>query len=207
MKAYLPVWAFAWKEVSTETLPYSCPNPLLFLLFSRRFPAPSLLLGLLRLRQIEQLLFRVNLELGIDMPRVRRPGQHVLCALLRQPRLFRRHRPWFWRVRRQRGRRIPGLNPKTPLPTQTPLLTPPLIRKDQPAGWSFLSCMHIFFCAFSSATNSQRRAQFRYVGQPRGQAWRAGDAHAHRPCGCRRNSRSPTPARAAPRANKFDPDA
>ena len=59
--------AFAWKEVSTETLHDSCPDPLLFLLFSRRFPAPSLLLGLLRLHQIEQLLFRVDLKLGIDV--------------------------------------------------------------------------------------------------------------------------------------------
>ena len=58
--------AFAWKEVSTETLPDSCPDPLLFLLFSRRFPAPSLLLGSLRFHQIEQLLFRVDLKLGIE---------------------------------------------------------------------------------------------------------------------------------------------
>ena len=66
MKACLPVRAFAWKEVSTEILPDSCPDPLLFLLFSRRFPALSLLLGLLRLHQIEQLLFRVDLKLGIE---------------------------------------------------------------------------------------------------------------------------------------------
>ena len=139
MKACLLVRAFAWKEVSTETLPDSCPDPLLFLLFSRRFPALSLLLGLLRLHQIEQLLFRVDLELGIDMPRMRRPGQHVLRALLRQPGLFRRPYPWLRRVRGQRGRRIPGLNPKTSLPTQTSLLTPsPFKRKDQPTGWSFL---------------------------------------------------------------------
>ena len=66
MKACLPVRAFAWKEVSTETLPDSCPDPLLFLLFSRRFPALSLLLGLLRFHKIEQLLFRVDLKLGIE---------------------------------------------------------------------------------------------------------------------------------------------
>ena len=66
MKACLPVRAFAWKEVSTETLPDSCPDPLLFLLFSRRFPALSLLFGLLRPHQIEQLLFRVDLKLGIE---------------------------------------------------------------------------------------------------------------------------------------------
>ena len=137
MKACLPMRAFAWKEVITETLPDSCPDPLLFLLFSRRFPALSLLLGLLRLHQIEQLLFRVDLELAIDMPRVRRPGQHLLRALLRQPWLFRRHCPWFRRVRRQRGRRIPGLNPKTSLPTQTPLLTPPLSRKRPTRGLVF----------------------------------------------------------------------
>ena len=83
MKACLPVRAFAWKEVSTETFSDSCPDPLLFLLLSRRFPALSLLLGLLRLHRIEQLLFRVDLELGIDMPRMRRPGQHVLHVSLR----------------------------------------------------------------------------------------------------------------------------
>lgn len=70
--------AFEWKEVSTETLPDSCPDPLLFLLFSRRFPAASLLFGLLRFHQIEQLLFRVDLKPGIEMPRIHRPGQHVL---------------------------------------------------------------------------------------------------------------------------------
>lgn len=66
MKACLLVRAFAWKEVSTETLPGSCPDPLLFLLLSRRFPALSLLLGLLRFHKIEQLLFRVDLKLGIE---------------------------------------------------------------------------------------------------------------------------------------------
>lgn len=169
MKACLPVRAFAWKEVSTETLPDSCPDPLLFLLFSRRFPAPSLLLGLLRFHKIEQLLFRVDLKPGIEMPRMRRPGQHVLRASLRQPGLFRRHRPWFRRVRRQRGRRIPGLNPKTSLPTQTPLLTPPIQEKTNPrVGLFFIACKCAF--AFSSATNSQRRARFRCAGQPRGRA-------------------------------------
>ena len=171
MKACLPARAFAWKEVSTETLPDSCPDPLLFLLFSRRFPAPSLLLGPLRFRQVERLLFRVDLKLGIEMPRMRRPGQHVLRALLRQPGLFRRPCPWLRRVRGQRGRRIPGLNPKTSLPTQTSLLTPPLLReKTNPRVGLFSFLQTHGFCAFSSATNSQRRAQFRYAGQPRGRA-------------------------------------
>lgn len=49
----------------------------------QNIPAPSLLLGLLRLHRIEQLLFRVDLELGIDMPHMRRPGQHVLHVSLR----------------------------------------------------------------------------------------------------------------------------
>ena len=113
MKACLPVRAFAWKEVSTETLPDSCPDPLLFLLFSRRFPALSLLLGPLRFHQIEQLLFRVDLKLGIETPRMRRPGQHVLRALLRQPGLFRRPCPWLRRVRGQRHQRVSGTNPET----------------------------------------------------------------------------------------------
>lgn len=206
MKACLPVRAFAWKEVSTETLPDSCPDPLLFLLFSRRFPAPSLLLGLLRLHQIEQLLFRVDLKLGIEMPRMRRPGQHVLRALLRQPGLFRRPCPWLQRVRGQRHQRVSGLNPETSL-SAMPLFQP-LPYKKRPTLRLVFSSLHANGpCAFSSATNSQRRARFRCAGQPRGQAWRAGDAHAHRPCGCRRNSRSPTPGRAAPRASKFVPDA
>lgn len=123
MKACLLVRAFAWKEVSTETLPDSCPDPLLFLLFSRRFPALSLLLGLLRLHQIEQLLFRVDLKLGIEMPRMRRPGQHVLRALLRQPGLFRRPCPWLRRVRGQRHQRVSGLNPETSL-SAIPLFQP-----------------------------------------------------------------------------------
>ena len=141
MKACLPVRAFAWKEVSTETLPDSRPGPLLFLLFSRRLPALSLLLGLLRFHQIEQLLFRVDLKLGIEMSRMCRPGQHVLRALLRQPGLFRRPCPWLRRVRGQRHQRVSGLNPKTSLPTQTPLLTPPIQEKTNPqVGLLFIAC-------------------------------------------------------------------
>ena len=168
MKACLPVRAFAWKEVSTETLPDSCPDPLLFLLFSRRFPALSLLLGLLRLHQIEQLLFRVDLKLGIDMPRMRRPGQHVLRALLRQPGLFRRPCPWLRRVRGQRHQRVSGPNPETSL-SAIPLFTPPIQEKTT-LRLVFSSLHANGPCAFSSATNSQRRARFRYAGQPRGRA-------------------------------------
>ena len=141
MKACLLVRAFAWKEVSTETLPGSCPDPLLFLLLSRRFPALSLLLGLLRFHKIEQLLFRVDLKLGIDMPHMRRPGQHVLHVSLRQPGLFRRPCPWLRRVRGQRHQRVSGLNPETSL-SAIPLFTPHT-RKDQPSGWSFLHCMQM----------------------------------------------------------------
>lgn len=142
MKACLPVRAFAWKEVSTETLPDSCPDPLLFLLFSRRFPAPSLLLGLLRFHQIEQLLFRVDLKLGIEMPRMRRPGQHVLHVSLRQPGLFRRPYPWLRRVRGQRHQRVSGPNPETSL-SAIPSFNPSHTRKDQPSGWPFLHCMQM----------------------------------------------------------------
>ena len=39
----------------------------------QNIPAPSLLLGLLRLHRIEQLLLRVGLKPGIEMPRIRRP--------------------------------------------------------------------------------------------------------------------------------------
>lgn len=81
----------------------------------QNIPALSLLLGPLRFRQIEQLLFRVDLELGIDMPRMHRPGQHVLRALLRQPGLFRRPCPWLRRVRGQRHQRVSGLKPETSL--------------------------------------------------------------------------------------------
>lgn len=169
MKACLPVRAFAWKEVSTETLPDSCPDPLLFLLFSRRFPAPSLLLGPLRFRQIEQLLFRVDLKLGIEMPRMRRPGQHVLRALLRQPGLFRRPCPWLRRVRGQRHQRVSGLNPETSL-SAIPSFNPSHTRKDQPPRLVFSSLHANGPCAFSSATNSQRHARFRCAGQPRGRA-------------------------------------
>lgn len=141
MKACLPVRAFAWKEVSTETLPDSCPDPLLFLLFSRRFPAPSLLLGPLRLHQIEQLLFRVDLKLGIEMPRMRRPGQHVLRALLRQPGLFRRPCPWLRRVRGQRHQRVSGLNPETSLSAILLFQPPPIQEKTNPqVGLFFIAC-------------------------------------------------------------------
>ena len=169
MKACLPVRAFAWKEVSTETLPDSCPDPLLFLLFSRRFPALSLLLDLFRFHQVERLLFRVDLKLGIDMPRVRRPGQHVLRALLRQPGLFRRPCPWLRRVCGQRHQRVSGLNPETSL-SAIPLFQH-LPYKKRPTLRLVFSSLHANRpCTFSSATNSQRRARFRCAGQPRGRA-------------------------------------
>lgn len=172
----------------------------------QNIPAPSLLLGLLRLHQIEQLLFRVDLKLGIEMPRILRPGQRVLRALLRQPGLFRRPCPWLRRVRGQRHQRVSGANPETSLSAIS--LFQPLPYKKRPTLRLVFSSLHANGpCAFSSATNSQRRARFRCAGQPRGQAWRAGGAHAHRPCDCRRNNRSPTPGRAAPRASKFVPDA
>ena len=140
MKACLHVRAFAWKEVSTETLPDSCPDPLLFLLFSRRFPALSLLLGLLRFHQIEQLLFRVDLKPGIEMPRMRRPGQHVLRALLRQPGLFRRPCPWLRRTWATSSTNF-WAKPRNFAFCDTPLLTPPIQEKTSPrVGLFFIAC-------------------------------------------------------------------
>ena len=169
MKACLPVRAFAWKEVSTETLPDSCPDPLLFLLFSRRFPALSLLLGLLRLHQIEQLLFRVDLKLGIDMPRMRRPGQHVLRALLRQPGLLRRRYRLSSACTRATSSTSIGAKPRNFAFCDAPLSTPPIQEKTT-LRLVFSSLHANGPCAFSSATNSQRRARFRCAGRPRGRA-------------------------------------
>ena len=143
MKACLPVRAFAWKEVSTETLPDSCPDPLLFLLLSRRFPALSLLLGLLRLHQIEQLLFRVDLKPGIEN------AAHASTRAARTACLA------------TTTRALPSASPLVPACTQAtwstntwakpenvasdanPSFNPSHTRKDQPSGWSFLYCMQM----------------------------------------------------------------
>ena len=169
MKACLPVRAFAWKEVSTETLPDSCPDPLLFLLLSRRFPALSLLLGLLRLHKIEQLLFRVDLKLGIENAAHASTRAARTACLTTTTRLFRRPCPWLRRVRGQRHQRVSGLNPETSL-SAMPLFQH-LPYKKRPTLRLIFSSLHANGpCAFSSATNSQRRARFRCAGQPRGRA-------------------------------------
>ena len=139
MNACLPVRAFAWKEVSTETLPDSCPGPLLFLLFSRRFPALSLLLGLLRPHKIEQLLFRVDLKLGIEN------AAHASTRTARAACLT------------TITQALPSALPLAPACAQATWSTntwakpenvasdanlsfnpSPFKRKDQPTGWSFL---------------------------------------------------------------------
>ncbi len=163
--------AFAWKEVSTETLPDSCPDPLLFLLFSRRFPALSLLLGLLRFHKIEQLLFRVDLKLGIEnaahastraartacLTTTDNPDSSVGLALGSGVYAGNVINEYRGQTQKLRFLRYPSFNPSH-------------TRKDQPSGWSFLSVHANGSCAFSSATNSQRRARFRCAGQPRGRA-------------------------------------
>ena len=172
----------------------------------QNIPAPSLLLGPLRFHQIEQLLFRMDLKLGIEN------AAHASTRAARTTCLA------------TTTRALPSALPLAPACTWATSSTSiggkprnfafcdapfqPLPYKKRPTLRLVFSSLHANGpCVFSSATNSQRRARFRCAGQPRGQAWRAGDAHERRPCGCRRNSRSPTPGRAAPRASKFDPDA
>ena len=168
MKACLPVRAFAWKEVSTETLPDSCPDPLLFLLFSRRFPAPSLLLGLLRLHQIEQLLFRVNLKPGIEMPRASTRTART-ARLATTTRALPSALPLAPACTWATSSTSIGAKPRNFAFCDTPLSTPPY--KKRPILRLVFSSLHANRpCAFSSATNSQRRARFRSAGQPRGQA-------------------------------------
>lgn len=168
MKACLPVRAFAWKEVSTETLPDSCPDPLLFLLFSRRFPALSLLLGSASLPQNRAAL------VSSESQAWNRNAAHTLtraartACLATTTRLFRRPCPWLRRVRGQRHQRVSG-KPRNFAFCDAPLLTLPY--KKRPTLRLVFSSLHANGpCAFSSATNSQRRARFRYAEQPRGRA-------------------------------------
>ena len=141
MRACLPVQAFAWKEVSTETLPDSCPDPLLFLLFSRRFPALSLLLGLLRLHQIEQLLFRVDLKLGTEN------AAHVSTRTARTACLTTTTRalplalPLAPACTRATSSTSIGAKPRNFAFCDTPLLTPPIQEKTNPrVGLFFIAC-------------------------------------------------------------------
>ncbi len=142
MKACLPVRAFAWKEVSTETLPDSCPDPLLFLLFSRRFPAPSLLLGPLRFHQIEQLLFRVDLKLGIENAAHASTRAARTACLATTTRALPSALPLAPAcTRATSSTSIGGGKPRNFAFCDTPLLTPPIQEKTNPqVGLFFIAC-------------------------------------------------------------------
>lgn len=169
MKACLPVRAFAWKEVSTETLPDSCPDPLLFLLFSRRFPAASLLLGLLRFHKIEQLLFRVDLKLGIENAAHASTRAARAACLATTTRALPSALPLAPACTRATSSTSIGAKPRNFAFCDTPLY--PLPYKKRPTLRLVFSSLHANGpCAFSSATNSQRHARFRCAGQPRGRA-------------------------------------
>lgn len=141
MKACLLVRAFAWKEVSTETLPDSCPDPLLFLLFSRRFPALSLLLGLLRLHQIEQLLFRVDLKLEIEnAAHVSTKTARTAC-LATTTRALPSALPMAPACTRPTSSTSFRAKPRNFAFCDTPLLTPPIQEKTNPqVGLFFIAC-------------------------------------------------------------------
>ena len=140
MKACLLVRAFAWKEVSTETLPDSCPDPLLFLLFSRRFPALSLLLGLLRFHKIEQLLFRVDLKLGIENAAHASTRAARAACLATTTRALPSALPLAPACTRPTSSTSIGANPETSL-SAIPLFNPPIQEKTNPqVGLFFIAC-------------------------------------------------------------------
>lgn len=141
MKACLPVRAFAWKEVSTETLPDSCPGPLLFLLFSRRFPALSLLLGLLRFHKIEQLLFRVDLKLGIENAAHASTRAARTACLTTTTRALPSALPLAPACTRATSSTSFWVKPRNFAFCDTPLLTPPIQEKTNPrVGLFFIAC-------------------------------------------------------------------
>ena len=141
MKACLPVRAFAWKEVSTETLPDSCPDPLLFLLFSRRFPALSLLLGLLRFHKIEQLLFRVDLKLGIENAAHASTRAARTACLTTTTRALPSALPLAPTCTRATSSTSFWVKPRNFAFCDTPLLTPPIQEKTNPrVGLFFIAC-------------------------------------------------------------------
>ena len=141
MKACLPVRAFAWKEVSTETLPDSCPGPLLFLLFSRRFPALSLLLGPLRFHQIEQLLFRVDLKLGIENAAHASTRAARTACLATTTRALPSALPLAPACTRATSSTSIGAKPRNFAFCDAPLLTPPIQEKTNPrVGLFFVAC-------------------------------------------------------------------
>lgn len=141
MKACLPVRAFAWKEVSTETLPDSCPDPLLFLLLSRRFPALSLLLGPLRFHQIEQLLFRVDLKLGIENAAHVSTRTARTACLATTTRALPSALPLAPACTRATSSTSIGGKPRNFAFCDTPLLTPPIQEKTNPqVGLFFIAC-------------------------------------------------------------------
>lgn len=141
MKACLPVRAFAWKEVSTETLPDSCPDPLLFLLLSRRFPALSLLLGPLRFHQIEQLLFRVDLKLGIENAAHVSTRTARTACLATTTRALPSALPLAPACTRATSSTSFWAKPRNFAFCDTPLLTPPIQEKTNPqVGLFFIAC-------------------------------------------------------------------
>lgn len=141
MKACLPVRAFAWKEVSTETLPDSCPDPLLFLLFSRRFPALSLLLSLLRFHQIEQLLFRADLKLEIENAAHASTRTARAACLTTITRALPSALPLAPARTRATSSTSIGAKPRNFAFCDTPLSTPPIQEKTNPqVGLFFIAC-------------------------------------------------------------------
>lgn len=141
MKACLPVRAFAWKEVSTETLPDSCPDPLLFLLLSRRFPALSLLLGPLRFHQIEQLLFRVDLKLGIENAAHVSTRTARTACLATTTRALPSALPLASACTRATSSTSFWAKPRNFAFCDTPLLTSPIQEKTNPqVGLFFIAC-------------------------------------------------------------------
>ena len=141
MKACLPVRALAWKEVSTETLPDSCPDPLLFLLFSRRFPALSLLHGLLRPHQIEQLLFRVDLKLGIENAAHASTRTSRTACFTTTTRALPSALPLAPACTRATSSTSIGAKPRNFAFCDAPLSTPPIQEKTNPqVGLFFIAC-------------------------------------------------------------------
>ena len=173
----------------------------------QNIPAPSLLLGPLRFRQVERLLFRVDLKLGIEnTAHVSTRAARTAC-LITTTRALPSALPLAPACTRATWSTNTWAKPENVASNANPSFNPSHTRKDQPSGWSFLHCMQMGLARLALPQIASAAHGFDVLGNL-GAELSAQAAHMHidRAAG-RRNSRSPTPGRAAPRASKFDPDA
>ena len=109
----------------------------------QNIPAPSLLLGLLRFHQIEQLLFRVDLKLGIENAAHASTRTARTACLAATTRALPSALPLAPACTRATSSTSIGAKPRNFTFCDTPLSTPPIQEKTNPQVGLFFQCMQM----------------------------------------------------------------